>query len=142
MFWMIVVAISLIIEALTMALISLWFAIGAIIAMLAAEMNYSLSWQIGIFFFVSLICCLAIRPIIKKYFLQREYAKIALAELVGRDALVVEKISAKKNTGKVKVRGVSWQASSKDPAEEIKSGALVTVESVENNARLLVITKN
>ena len=127
---MIVVAISLIIEALTMALISLWFAIGAIIAMLAAEMNYSL------------ICCLAIRPIIKKYFLQREYAKIALAELVGRDALVVEKISAKKNTGQVKVRGVSWQASSKDPAEEIKSGALVTVESVENNARLLVITKN
>ena len=67
-FWLALLIIFVIAECLTVGLISIWFAGGALIAMFFALAGASTVWQIAIFLIVCAILLISTRPIAMKYF--------------------------------------------------------------------------
>lgn len=131
MFWLIVALSTLIIELLTTALVSIWFTIGATFAYLAEKIGLALPYQIGIFAITSILAFIFTKPFVKK-FLSNKIEKTNVDAIIGKNAIVVEKIVniPGRNTGAVKVEGKVWTAKS-ITGEEIQSGDIVVVKKIE-----------
>lgn len=126
--WTIILVVSVIVEAITIDLVSIWFGVGAVCALIAEALGLSLTVQVVIFAIVSIICIIAIRPISKKY-LRGNTIKTNLDRTIGQHCLVTERITAD-NKGEVKVMSTLWMASSLNN-ETIEAGEYAEVVSIE-----------
>lgn len=129
-YWLILVAILLVIEFLTLGLTSIWFAGGALIAMFAGLMQAPLWIQIIIFLLVSIVLLIFTRPVVENH-LNNSREKTNIDSLVGRHGKVLEEIDNFNQTGKVMLNGMEWTARSADPTEKIPAGAKVEVVEVK-----------
>ena len=116
-------------EAVTVGLTSIWFAAGALTALVAALLGGPLWLQIGLFIVVSALCMLAIRPIAQKYFNSRVEPTNA-DRIIGTEAIVTEEIHNLNATGAVRIGGITWSARSESDAV-IPAGTLVRVLRIE-----------
>lgn len=66
-FWIIAMVVFLVIEAVTVGIVSVWFAIGALFAMVTAMLGANLWVQITVFLVVSAIALYFTRPLVKKF---------------------------------------------------------------------------
>ncbi len=108
--WFITFIVLLFIEIITVNLVTIWFAIGAVAAMITAHFTDSLLIQIIVFTIVSAIVLLLTKPIVKK--LRGGSVEATNSDrVVGKSAIVTKKIS-KDNYGEVKVLGNYWTACS------------------------------
>lgn len=127
--WLIIIAACVIIEASTVSLTTIWFAIGALIAWLVYLVGLSLQVQIVVFLLVSIACLILTRPIaIEKLKVGR--AKTNLDSLIGETAKVETTINNFNNEGYVKLKGQIWSARSSND-EVIEKGELVIVEEIK-----------
>lgn len=126
-----------IIEAATLGLATIWFAIGALIGLFASLLNLSPWMQVILFLVSSTILLYYTRPIAKKY-LKLGSQKTNVDSMIGREGIVT-KVIGKYNTGQVKVWGQVWTAVSKD-SEEIFEDTPIIVEAVEG-VKLIVRLK-
>lgn len=136
--WLIIIAACVIIEASTMGLTTIWFAIGALIAWFIYLTGASLQVQIVIFLIVSIVCLVLTRPIAVKK-LKVGKAKTNLDSLIGETAKVETTINNFNNEGYVKTRGQIWSARSMDD-EIIEKDELVVVKEIKG-VRLIVKRK-
>ncbi|MBS5111528.1 MAG: NfeD family protein [Coprobacillus cateniformis] len=132
--WTLVLVISVIVEAITIDLVSIWFGIGAIAALIGEFFGLNPFIQMVLFTIVSIICIIVSRPLAKKY-LRGNTVKTNLDRVIGKHCLVTETITAD-NKGEVKVMGTLWSATSLDN-EYIKAGEYAEVISIEG-AHLIV----
>jgi membrane protein implicated in regulation of membrane protease activity len=117
------------IEAGTLGLTTIWFAIGAIIAAVAALLGAGFLAQIAVFLAVSVLTLIFTRPIAsKKLKVGRE--KNVTEQMEGKPGLVTEAVTPF-GTGLVKVGGVIWTAVGESPELMIEKGAHVTVAGIE-----------
>ena len=65
--WTIVLVVAIVIEALTIDLVSIWFALGAVVALIAETFHIDVSIQVILFTAVSLLSAIITRPLAKKY---------------------------------------------------------------------------
>ena len=65
--WTIVLVIAVIVEAITIDLVSIWFGIGAVGALVCDWLGISETIQVIVFAVISIICILITRPLAKKY---------------------------------------------------------------------------
>lgn len=136
--WLAVAIILGIIEAVTVTLISIWFAIGALAAIIPAYFNVPIWGQILVFLAVSAISF----AFTKKFF--KDIVKVKKQptnsdSLIGTDGIVTVEINNLEGSGKVFVSGLTWSAKSVD-GKIIPEGAVVTVEKIEG-ASLFVYSK-
>ena len=108
--WTIILVIAVIVEAITIDLVSIWFGIGAIAALICHFFGVGEVLQIVIFAIVSIVCIVASRPLAKKY-LRGNTVKTNLDRMIGKHCLVTETITADQK-GEVKVMGNLWSATS------------------------------
>lgn len=134
-FWLVMVAVMLVIEIFTLGLTTIWFSLGAVAAAVAAGVEAPLWVQILLFSVVSVVIMLLVRPFAMKV-MNRDRIKTNIEEVVGGQAEVIEAIDNQKEQGRVRFRGVEWMARSKD-GSAIEVGAVVTVEAV-SGVKLLV----
>lgn len=113
----------------TVALISLWFVIGALAAMVADLLGAVLWLQILIFALVSLAMLLLVRPFLRRYVNPYKTPTNADA-LLGQEAIVTEAINNLEGTGAVKLGGLTWTARAEDGAP-IPEGAVVVVRAID-----------
>ena len=66
-FWLVMIVVFLLAEGATVALVSTWFAIGSLAAMLMALTGAGFGFQVTIFMIVSAICLTALRPLVRKH---------------------------------------------------------------------------
>ena len=125
-FWLVLVAIMLVIEIFTLGLTTIWFSLGGVAAAIAAGLNSPLWLQIVLFAGVSVVVMVLVRP----------FAVKVLDELPGQKAEVIETIDNAKGSGTVRLRGVEWMARSVDDTV-IEEGKVVTIQSV-SGVKLLV----
>lgn len=125
-------------EAVTAQLVSIWFVIGAIAALIAALLGATVPVQVIVFVAVSIIALLITRPIVKKYINPRKERTNA-DKVIGQDAVVIDDIDNVDGTGQVKVDGKVWSARSVDGAA-IPAGSEVLVEKIEG-VKLIVKAK-
>lgn len=138
-FWIIFFIAALLVEAATFALVSVWFAMGALGALITASMGGNLTLQLIVFTLISGILLAFTRPLLKKLFPSKFIPTNSELE-VGKTAVVTEDICNETGKGRVRVGGVNWAAVSAD-GSNISEGAVVTVTEVRS-AKLAVILKD
>ena len=129
LFWLIAMVVLIIAEAATVGLVSIWFAGGALGALIAASLGAKPWVQLVLFLAISAVLLLALRPIAKKLGRGKDFATNVDAN-IGKIAIVVEPIDNLRGTGRVKIGSVDWTARS-DDGSVIPRGEKVRVLRVE-----------
>ena len=137
MSWLIVFAISLVVEFAVPGLVSIWFALGALVAFAAAMCHANIAVQITLFFLVSFVAVAFTRPLAKK--LQGKKNPTNADRMIGETAIVTERIDPIDSHGQVKVLGQIWSAVSQDRTP-IESDTLVEVIAIQG-VKLIVKQK-
>lgn len=127
--WLVVLAILLVIEFLTLGLTTVWFAGGALIAFLVSLAGGPLWLQILLFLVISVVLLLFTRPLAVKY-LNKNVQKTNVDSIPGQKGIVTVTIDNLKAEGQVTIRGMEWSARAKDD-NIIEKGKVVRVLSVE-----------
>ena len=127
--WFVLLVIFAIVEGATVGLASIWFAAGALAALVCALANGPLWLQITLFIVVSVLCLLAVRPMAKKY-LNGKVQPTNADRIIGVEAQVTEAIDNIRGKGAVTIGGLTWSARSQNGAA-IPAGALVKVLRIE-----------
>ena len=128
-FWIVLLVVLLIVEAATVQLVTIWFAIGAAAALIARICGAALWLQWVLFVVVSAVTLAATRPLVRKITRQKTQPTNA-DRCIGETAMVTEDIDNIAGKGRVEVNGISWTARSSDGAN-FRKGELVTVERIE-----------
>ncbi|MGN1106205.1 MAG: NfeD family protein [Huintestinicola sp.] len=123
--WIILMVAAVLVEAASFALLSIWFAVGALAALIAAILGAGTGVQIAVFLAVSVILLGATRPLLKR-FMPKKYIPTNGELDLGKTAVVIEKIDGMTGTGRVRLEGVDWGAVSAD-GSVIEEGVSVTV---------------
>lgn len=127
--WLGLMILFCIVEGATVGLVSIWFAIGSLAALIAALAGGNLILQVVVFAIVSILAIALIRPLAGKVFAVRHEPTNA-DRIIGQEAVVLVPISQVEGTGQVKVDGKVWTA--KAPGgEDIPEGETVTVLGIE-----------
>ena len=116
-------------EAVSVGLTSIWFAAGALAALVCALLNGPLWLQITLFIIVSILCLLAVRPLAKRY-LNGKVQPTNVDRILGEEAQVTEDIDNIQGRGAVTIGGITWSARSQN-GEAIPTGTLVKVLRIE-----------
>ncbi len=130
MLWLIIMITCLFIEAMTVSLVCIWFAGGALIALIAAALHAPLWLQVILFLLVSLVLLFFTRPIAVKYF-NKDRIKTNAESLVGKQAIVTAQINNLKATGEATVNGQHWTARSAVDSVVITEGAVVEIKDIK-----------
>ena len=128
--WLIAMVGLLIIEAVVPGLISIWFALGALAALLAALLHAPLWLQIVWFLVVSIAALVLTRPLAVKYVNARTQPTNADV-LIGKECIVTETIDDLQGTGAVTVSGKVWTARAGRDDVHIVKGAKARILRIE-----------
>ena len=127
-FWAVAVVAFVILELATVGLASIWFALGALCALIAALLGAPLWLQIVWFAIISVATLLLTRPLAKKYINSKTMATNA-DRVIGGRAVVKERIDDLAGTGAVLADGKMWSARTAD-GSTVDPGAIVTVREI------------
>lgn len=127
--WLVAAVIFGLIEAGTVALVSVWMAIAAILAAVAAALNLGITTQVLVFLFATIVLLVLTAPLTKK-FRAKGIIFTNADRLFGQEAVVLTPIDPIENHGTVKVLGQVWSASGKN-GETFSEGETVIVENIE-----------
>ena len=135
--WLIVAIALVIFEICSATFGAICFAIGAGFSALAAGLGANLTWQIIIFAIVSLVTFIFLRPFMLKFMDKKSKDVKTNAEaIIGRKAIVSERIDAEQHTGRVAIDGDDWKAVSED-GSVIEKG--VSVEIVKMDSIIVTV---
>ena len=134
--WIIVAAVFLATELATVALVSLWFVAGALVALLACVLGVAAWLQVLLFVLVSVGMLLLLRPFLRKY-VDPHRIRTNVEAVIGKEGIVLEPIDNLEAVGSVKLDGLPWSARSESGAR-IAAGTVVTVHRVEG-VKLIVV---
>ena len=132
--WLSLAVFFLIIESMTVEIISIYFTGGALVSMALSLLGIPLEWQILTFCVVSIILIIFTRPIVARY-LKRNESKTNVDTLIGDVATVTKEILPDER-GEVKIKGQYWLAVSANN-DIIELGSKVSILAIEG-AKLIV----
>ena len=98
-------------EAITVGLVSVWFAVGALAGLFAAALGAGLWLQITVLLGLSALALALFKPLSGK-FLRPKLSATNADRVIGASALVTETIDNSQAQGQVKVKGQIWSARS------------------------------
>lgn len=128
LYWLIAMILLGILEAVTVSLVSLWFAGGALAAMVASLLGAPIWLQVAVFLVVSGILLACLRPLAKRSV--GEKTKTNVDSLMGQQALVTEDIDNLTAQGAIRVNGNTWTARSTN-GKPIPAETRVVIDRVE-----------
>jgi membrane protein implicated in regulation of membrane protease activity len=128
--WLFVIVAAIVMEAATVALVSIWFVPSACIAMILALCDVALWIQLLVFFAVFIILMIALKPVFKKN-IGLKIVPTNADTVIGMQAVVTESIDNLRAQGQVKVRGQVWTARSSDEKTIYEAGEIVSVLAIE-----------
>lgn len=127
-FWAVVIIITILIEINTFDLVSLWFTIGAIIALILAAFTIAPLIQIGVFVGVSLLFIVALQPLTKNIRANKSIVRTNADKVVGMVGVVTKEVIPGE-IGEIKVDGELWLAINQE-GKAIFVGKKVTVKAI------------
>ena len=127
--WLVAMLIFVGVEMGTVSLTSLWFAFGALVAMIASLLHAPLALQVVLFLSVSVALLFLLRPVVKKY-LNPRLVRTNVDAVIGTEGIVTAQVDNLKATGSVKLGALEWSARSTS-GEVIEPGTRVKVDRIE-----------
>ena len=137
--WLAALVLFVVIEIATMGLTTIWFAGGALIALLLAMLDVSFYVQLGAFLVISIVLLVSTRPLAMKFFNQKR-VKTNVDSIIGKQAIVIAEIDNLKEEGQVILNGMEWSARSYEEGKIIPAGAVVEVKEVRG-VKVIVVEK-
>ena len=104
--WLIVLAVFLVIEAITVGLTTIWFAGGTLVLLIFT------------------------RPLAVRY-MNKGVPKTNVNSLIGEKAVVIQKINNLEQTGQVRINDIEWMARTSSDEVTIPEQTVVTIEAVQ-----------
>ena len=137
--WLAALAAFIVIEIATMGLTTIWFAGGALIALVLALLNTSFYVQLGAFLVISIVLLVCTRPLAVKFF-NGKREKTNVDSMIGKQAIVVANIDNLREEGQVMLNGMEWSARAYEEGCIIPAGAVVEVKEIRG-VKLIVMEK-
>ena len=137
--WVVLMIGFLVVEGIAPGLVSIWFALGALAALISALLGAQVWLQAVWFIVISVLALVITRPLAKKYVNSRTQATNA-DMLIGQECIVTETIDKLHGTGAVSIAGKVWTARADDPEKIIEKGSVAVIERIEG-VKLIVKTK-
>lgn len=128
--WLGLLLTFLVVEAVcAVHLVSIWFAVGALLALFAALAGAAIWLQVGIFLVVSCALLAMLWPLVRK-FLNPRLTATNVDSVIGSLGLVTQAIDNLSAVGQVKLGGMYWTARSTS-GDPIAAGETIRVDSIE-----------
>ena len=125
--WLVVLIVSIGVEVATLGLTSIWFAGGAVVAVIAAALQAPIWLQILLFF---------TRPVAVRYF-NKDRVRTNVESMIGRQAIVTSEIDNLQGIGQVTVGGQEWSARTEKDGLNLQPGTVVDIMAV-SGVKLIV----
>ena len=129
-FWLAALVVFLVVEGIVPGLVSIWFALGALAALISSFFGAPFWLQIVWFIAVSVVSLLLTRPLAKKYVNSRVEPTNADA-VIGKECIVTEDVDNILSKGTVSVMGQVWTARSDNDHVVIGAGERAEVVRIE-----------
>lgn len=129
--WLAVTCLALIIEFATLEMVSIWFSIGGLVALILAACNLSYAVQLIAFVAVSLVMLLSFRGVTLKYLVKEKSGTNIIDSVIGQKHKLLSEISFDA-PGSLVINGITWTAIDEEK-NEIPAGELVEVLRIEGN---------
>ena len=127
--WLALLMVFLIAEGSTVTLISLWFAVGALGAMVVALLGGALWLQAAVFLVLSAVLLAALRPLVRR-FIKPKVTATNVDSIIGSVGIVTSDIDNLTAAGQVKLNGMEWSARSTS-GDSIETGTKIRVDKIE-----------
>lgn len=130
--WLAGIVVFVILEAVTYQIVSIWFALGAVCAVISQAAGADFKLQMIIFIAASGIFLLCLRPISRKL-LKNKTEKTNVDSLIGKEVLVTKEVNNILASGEGKVSGAVWTIRSEDNSviHEGETAIATAVEGVK-----------
>lgn len=130
-FWLAIMIVCIVIEAITFNLTTVWAAIAAFVMIFLSKTGIDFKWQLLIFLALTIVLIVFTRPfVMKKLKLGKNVTNVNTME--GQEVLVVKAVS-KFAKGEAKaVNGVIWSVTSEEGVD-IAEGTVCIVTKVDGN---------
>lgn len=128
--WLVAIIILGFIEAITEGIVSIWFVISGLLALIVSLFTDVFLIQFAIFVIVGIILMITTRASVSKY-LKVNPVRTNLDRVIGMKGIVTEDIK-KDKYGEVRVDGKRWTAYSKDD-KVIKKDEFVEILNIDGN---------
>lgn len=126
--WAVAAAVFIVIELITYGIASIWFALGALCALVAAVLGAPPWLQAAWFALITAVTLLLTRPLVRKYINGKAQPTNA-DRVIGMEGVAVEAIDNLSGTGAVRADGKLWSALSAG-GETIPAGAAVRIRAI------------
>ncbi len=137
--WVIVALVFVIVEMFTTGFAVMCISFGCLFGAGASALDWDIKWQLLVFAVGTALAFLTVRPLVYKFFYKKgQEIKTNVDALVGRRAIVTERIEGELHAGRVKVDGDDWKAVSTD-TEPIEVGEAVEITAI--NSVILTVKK-
>ena len=106
---------------------------GCVFGAVASALDWEIKWQLLVFAIGTALAFMTARPLVYKFFYKKEKeVKTNVDALVGRKAIVTERIEGELHPGRVKVDGDDWKAISTEatPIEVGEAVEIIAINSV------------
>lgn len=125
--WIAITVICIVIETMTFALTTIWFAISAFVMVFLAFTPIPFPIQLFIFVVLSMILLIFTRPILQKKLNQKKIAT-NYERIIGQIAVVTKKITSL-DKGAIKINGMEWTAAIKEDVV-LEEGSKCVIEEI------------
>ena len=129
LFWLAAMVIFILAEAATVTLVSIWFAAGALVAIVVALMGGSVAVQVTVFLAVAVLLLGSLRRLARKHFTPR-LIRTNVDSIVGSIGVVTTPVNNIAALGRVTISGMEWTARSTTGAP-LPEGCTVRVDRIE-----------
>ncbi len=137
--WLIVFIVLIGAELATLQLVSIWFAVGALGALIASLAGAGIEIQLVVFIALSLLLLILVKPATSRL-MRKNVTKTNVDSLVGQTGKVTSLINNLNGYGTVSVRGQEWTAASVDDQVIIEEGSTVIIRKI-SGVKLIVEAK-
>ena len=137
--WLIILAVLIFVEILTLGLTTIWFAGGALVAFIASLFIDNLLLELILFIVISFVLLYFTRPVVLKYFNPKR-TKTNYEGLVGKVGVVTTTIDNMNFVGQVIVDGQEWSAKSLNDVV-IEKGIPVKIHGISGVKLIVSVNK-
>jgi membrane protein implicated in regulation of membrane protease activity len=129
--WLALVILSGVAEAATTQLVAIWFAPGALIAMILAFCGVHIAVQVAVFVVLTVAMLVLSKTVFRSFFTPPKRENFNIEAVVGEKCLVTERIDNIAGRGAVKLKGLEWAARTVSDELTVEEGERVEVIAVE-----------
>lgn len=127
--WIIIIGAAILVDVLTSNFFFVCFSVGAVFAIIAYYVNYSIGVQILIFTAVSILCIVSWNPVVRRIIKKSvPETKTYEQSRIGRKFRIEKDINVK---ALMKIDGIYWTV--KNTGEPVKCGDMVEITGIQGN---------